>query len=156
MKPSRPVHPCEMLQSKGLRARLRKALEQIRPGREVSLGHLMAADDAARARAQRTSDGTRSPSQDRRWEGGFTDPEASRTSTSDQAGNFLCHGFHVLMRPRPHDGPSATREHSVRVPIALSVGLDLLPPPSRVLFGPSAMNPTAVPEATVDEYRHPC
>jgi antitoxin (DNA-binding transcriptional repressor) of toxin-antitoxin stability system len=37
-----------LLQSKGLRARLRKALEQVRSGREVSLEQLVAASAATR------------------------------------------------------------------------------------------------------------
>ena len=37
-----------LLQSKGLRARLRKALEQVRAGREVSVDQLVAASAATR------------------------------------------------------------------------------------------------------------
>ena len=37
-----------LLQSKGLRARLRKALEQVHAGREISLEQLVAASAASR------------------------------------------------------------------------------------------------------------
>src|SRR5581483_2646418 len=60
----------------------------------------------------------------------------------------------ILVFPNPQDQPSGLPEPSIRVGVAPSVGLDLLPPELRIRFGPSAVLRAPVPEAAVHEHRY--
>jgi hypothetical protein len=60
-------------------------------------------------------------------------------------------GLDRLMLPDPDWCPACPPKPVVRVLVASAIGLDLLPPPLRVLFRPGGVIGAAMPEARVDE-----
>jgi hypothetical protein len=75
--------------------------------------------------------------------------------TSDFDGYALGSRFDILVLPDPDHAPPGSPETLVRVPITCSVALDLRGPVASVPLWPSHMERTAVPKATVNEYREP-
>jgi hypothetical protein len=61
----------------------------------------------------------------------------------------------ILVFPDSQDCPSCIGQSPIRIAITPEIRIQLLFPPIAICFGPSSMNGTPMPKASVDENRHP-
>ena len=57
----------------------------------------------------------------------------------------------IFMLPNTHDLPAILCQSAIRIFVSASIGFDFLAPELGIRFGPSAMDRTTMPEATIYE-----